>query len=156
MGKINFLKVFISIFFISQFSWAWNLPDQIQNSEGQVVKLEKDHVLLYFWATWCPDCKHSLQTVLPQFPKDSLQIIAVNTDTTLKNIEEYRQTNKVNIVSIADEDKKIRKEFKVFSVPTGVLLKKDKDQWVTLKTYIGDEVKAIPQDLPVAKPVVKK
>lgn len=151
MGKINFFKVFISILLISQFSAAWNLPSQSKNTQGQILKLEKDNVLLYFWATWCPDCKHSLQSVLPKFPVDNLQIITVNTDASDKDIEEYKQTNKVTMTSISDADKKMRKEFKVYSVPTGVLLKKEKDQWIVQKTYIGDDIKAIPQDLPLVK-----
>ncbi len=151
MGKVNFTKVLIFIFIFSQISLGWNLSTQAVTSQGQEIELDKENVLLYFWATWCPDCKHTLQTVLPKFDTKNLQIISVNTDVSDKDIEQYRQDNKIIIVSISDEDKKIRKQFKVYSVPTAVLLKKDKDQWIAQKTYIGDEIKTIMQDLPVVK-----
>ena len=151
MEKLKYFKVAILVMFVSSMAWGWNIPEQTKNTQGQIVKLEKNYVLLYFWATWCPDCKHTMQSVLPKFANDNLQILAINTDTSDNNIEEFKESNKITIATIADADKKIRKEFKVFSVPTGVLLKKDKDQWVVQKTFIGDEIKLVPQDLEVVK-----
>lgn len=147
MEKLKYLKVVILIILSSTTVWAWNLPEQTKNTQGQIVKLEKNYVLLYFWATWCPDCKQTMQNVLPKFSNENLQILAVNTDTSESNIEEFKQSNKINVTAISDAEKKIRKEFKVFSVPTGVLLRKENDQWVVQKTFIGDEVKSVPQEL---------
>ena len=146
MGKLKIILMATVLMNLTT-TYAWTAPINTKDTAGQKVSITKDRVLLYFWATWCPDCKSSLQSVLPKFPTQQLQILAVNTDASDSDAEEFRTANKVVIQSITDTDKKIRQEFKIFSVPMAVLLKKEKTEWVVLKKYTGNEIKQVPADL---------
>lgn len=148
---ITFAAPFLSALLFTNNVLAWEFPKELKNTADKEFHVEenKEQVLLYFWATWCPECKHSFLTILPklQIRKD-LQVLAVNTDKAAKDVEEYKESNKISTESITDPDRKIRKAFKVFSVPTAVLLKKENEQWIAKKSYIGaEQIAQIESDL---------
>ncbi len=67
---------------------------------------------------------------------------ANNTD-----IEQYNKINSVKIVSTNDEDKSLRKQFKVITMPTGILLKKEESKYIVVKKYTGNEVYQLEKDI---------
>lgn len=87
-------------------------------------KLSPKDKILYFWATWCPDCKEKLTSVFKRsalFDKYDIYLIA--TDKDHEKIQHYQKKNSVEDRVFLDEERALQKKLGVFSVPTIVRLK---------------------------------
>ena len=79
------LLVLICLIFGLSFGHAATLSSadmaKLTKLDGTAFKTDKDKVLLYFWATWCPDCKEKLAKEFPklQLPPQ-VELVTVNTD----------------------------------------------------------------------------
>lgn len=85
---------------------------------------QKEPVLLYFWATWCPFCKRDLITLNKVYPnyKDKVKIIAIDLDlneddSTIKGyIKENGHTN--NDVDFARGKESILRDYNILYTTT--------------------------------------
>ncbi len=79
----------------------------------------KEKVLLYFWASWCPDCREKLggplQALAKEFPKAT--VLTVNADRDAEKGLAYAEEKKIGLPVYRDEDKTLTKELKLFGVP---------------------------------------
>lgn len=95
--------------------------------------------IFYFWATWCPDCRDKLASDLSKYSNKTFTLSAISTDKDLEKIQDYLKQNSVQIPIFHDSEKKIQKHFKVFSVPTVVLVVKNGSQFDPLLTISGKD-----------------
>ncbi len=132
------------LFFVS--TAKANLDEfQIQDVQKNKIEFKTSKVLVYFWATWCPDCKQGLRQKLPSLGGPDVTMLGVNTDATEDKVIDYLKTEKITLPSLVDRDKALRKKYSVFSVPTALVFKKDKGQYILSKTLVGadlDELRA--------------
>lgn len=94
----------------------------LEISQTKEFSSEKE-TLIYFWATWCPDCKDKLTSVF----KDPLlyqryNVILLATDKDPQKVKHFVEKNKIEPFVYLDPDRRLQKELKVFSVPSLVRL----------------------------------
>lgn len=78
------------------------LPFTVKTIEGKTVRFPQDYkgkrVLLYFWASWCGDCKRDLPHLLKaykQFPSKGVEVLGVSLDrpNELTNLKNFLKQN---------------------------------------------------------------
>lgn len=114
--------------------------------DGSELKTEKNKVLLYFWATWCPDCKEKLHKdfVQMRLPADA-ELITVNTDKDVDRAKHYISKESLRWLVARDDNKMVSKALKVFSVPFWAVLERDGKGWKVIDAEAGgnqDRLKA--------------
>ena len=109
-------------------------------------KTEK--VLLYFWGTWCSDCKSKLGHELVDLSKrPGVTLVTVNTDSDIERARHFVEKEKITLPVAGDVDKSLRKEFKVFSVPHWVVLKRSGSAWEIAQSQSGSDLDALTKAL---------
>jgi thiol-disulfide isomerase/thioredoxin len=99
---------------------------------GTPIALEKmrgQHVVLDFWATWCPPCRRQMP-VLQSMHDDSslvdrLQILSINVDDVGPDrkqiVESYLRRNRLSLVTLLD-DGKLSAKYDVSVLPSIVVI----------------------------------
>ena len=110
--------------------------------EGGAFKPEKKKILLYFWATWCPDCKEKIANVFPKWPLPAdTQLVTVNTDKQIDRAHHYVSKEKMPFTVVRDEAKSISSALKVFSVPFWAVVAQDtKGAWNIVDSQAGGDI----------------
>lgn len=110
------------------------------NQSSPKSEIRNKDQILYFWATWCPDCKEKLTSTFQKsdlYKKFDVYLIA--TDKDLEKIAHFQKKFQIPERVFVDQDKVFQKQLKVFSVPTFVRIKKtDKGYQVITKQSGGD------------------
>lgn len=99
--------------------------------------------LLYFWASWCPDCKDKINNHLPAMHgKDDVEVLLVNTDKNIDRARHFTEKNNVQPPVFADQAKKVRKQFGVFSVPHWAVVTHDSQsgKWIVVDSQPGSDL----------------
>ncbi|WP_042225061.1 TlpA family protein disulfide reductase [Oceanobacillus manasiensis] len=100
-------------------------PDfELKTLEGEMVKLSDfkgEHVMLNFWATWCPPCRQEMPDMQRIYQDKDPIILAVNlTDTEVNQkavsafIEEFGMTFPV----LMDEKAEVSELYRIQPIPT--------------------------------------
>lgn len=106
--------------------------------------------LVYFWASWCPDCREKLSGALgklqAEFPK--AKIITVNSDREEAKGIGFLEAEKITLPVYRDTDKALSKSLRLFAVPSWAVLKKGADnRWNVLMSSTGSDLTTIKQQL---------
>lgn len=90
------------------------------NSENQKPQHQSSkEKLVYFWATWCPDCKEKLTSTLKEnHLYDQFDVYLVATDKSEEKIEHFQRKFSIKNQVMLDPDRSLQKALKVFSIPT--------------------------------------
>ena len=92
---------------------------------------KKEYKLLDFWGTWCKPCKELTPALKDLYNEnsDKLEIISIAADSNIEDVQNYVSSNNLNwqhaYIYLKDYSVPIRRELKVFSFPTLVLLDKN-------------------------------
>lgn len=106
----------------------------------------KQKVLLYFWASWCPDCREKLGGPLPELAKEFPQasVLTVNADREESKGIAYAKNNNLSLPVYRDENKDLTKQLKLFGVPAWAVVEKDKNgSFVLVKASTGSDLNTI-------------
>lgn len=79
--------------------------------------------LIYFWATWCPDCKQKFKTNLSQYQTADINFMTLSIEDNKDKISKFVTKEKIQYPVYFDPERTLQKELKIFSVPTVVLTK---------------------------------
>ena len=124
-----FLALFLSLLALD--SKAASLSDLSDlNGTTWVAQPSDRKVLLYFWASWCTDCKEKMRTDLIELKKKQphLAILLVNVDQDLDRAKHVIDKESIKLPVLRDENKNLRKMLKVFSVPHWAVFNKNLKQ----------------------------
>jgi peroxiredoxin len=82
-------------------------------------------VVLNFWATWCPPCRHempSMERLRVKMTGRPMEIVAVNSAETAKDVKAFLSKMKLSFPILLDPDGGNTRRWKVFALPTSFLL----------------------------------
>jgi len=108
---------------------------------------QKKYRLLDFWGTWCTPCKELTPDLKDLYKEnsDELEIISIAADENIEHVQNYVSSNNLNwqhaYIYLKDYSLPIRRELKVYSFPTFVLL--DKNNKILIKGAGSDAFKEI-------------
>jgi len=86
-------------------------------------------ILLNFWGTWCPACLAEMPS-LYSLSRDNVlksrgfEVIAVAVDAA-SDVKSYLKKKGIDMMVLLDEDKLVSRKFKVFSLPTTLLINRN-------------------------------
>ncbi len=123
-----------------------NLLSKLQMTSGAnyVVETNKDYVLMYFWATWCPDCKEKLKGPIKEANDlKNMSLVIVNTEKDKNMVANFLERENIKLPVFMDLEKEVRKSLKVFSVPQWALLKKNKEKFELVATEVEFDLQKI-------------
>ena len=107
-------------------------------------------VLLYFWASWCPDCRDKLVEAIPQLQKDfpAVKIVSINADRDSAKGKNFAESEKLTLPVYRDEEKSLTKELKLFAVPAWAFIEKSKSgEWTVKSSSTGSDLAEIRNQL---------
>jgi peroxiredoxin len=95
----------------------------LKTLDGETVHLSELHgkvVLLDFWASWCPPCRHELPTIagLSRKLKDTNVVIFGINDEDGSKAKHFLETNHNELVTLHDGDRKVARMYSCYSIPT--------------------------------------
>ncbi len=88
--------------------------------------LEKQPVMLYFWATWCPYCKKETPNLVDFHNKyaDKIAVIGINVgvNDSIAKIKNYVDEYQVHYPIIFDDESAISASYGVYGTPVFVVI----------------------------------
>lgn len=108
----------------------FTLSDTSGNSINLKKSYEKHPVLMYFWATWCPHCRHApseLKKLSEHYGVNKLEIIGINVAAgdSFKKVKRYKEKNKINFPLLYDKNGIVTRKYNVRGIPLFVLINTD-------------------------------
>ncbi|MGB0454462.1 MAG: TlpA family protein disulfide reductase [Bacteriovoracaceae bacterium] len=110
---------------------------------------ESQKKLLYFWASWCPDCRGKLRSELRDLKKQNVDVVTVNLDRNLKKGMNFIKQENLPFTVLRDEEKFLRKTLSVYAVPSWAVIEKKNEKWSVVKSSSGSDIKKIKESLGV-------
>ena len=95
----------------------------IELDNGQKVKLSQfagQPVLIFFWATWCPDCRAEIDSISKlheNYQEKGLVILAVDAGEVGSTVGAFRNSNKLTFRILLDQSNLIQRLYQVNSIP---------------------------------------
>ena len=93
--------------------------------DGNKVNMTKlrdnKSAIIFFWATWCPHCRESLEGLnqnLAQIQKKGIKIILVDLGESEREVRAYVERNKVKVPIFLDEESSLAENYGIIGVPT--------------------------------------
>ena len=148
MGILKFLWP-VLIFNLSVYAMD-DVTEQVKSLKPLHMEVDqkKDTRVLYFWASWCPDCRDKLDGKIQKLENDNIEIMTINVDRKAKKGVKFVEETGLKLPVLRDEEKIVRKHFKVFSVPSWAVLKRDSNKkWNLIKVSGGSDLEAIKENL---------
>lgn len=98
--------------------------------------LDKEYILLNFWASWCPPCIEETPSLIRFAKKNTIQLdfIAVSQDQNLVDIKNFIKIfpdlgfEKFYIVF--DQTQELSRQFKILKLPETLLYSRSKKTWL--------------------------
>jgi thiol-disulfide isomerase/thioredoxin len=148
--KILFVAFILSITSLASANDVVSL-DQLKPLGTEQTKISDEHVLIYFWASWCPECREkfangTLVGIQKEFPQT--KIITVNADRDPARGKAFADAEKITLPIFRDDDRSLAKGLKIFGVPAWAVLNRSKDGlWNVQKSATGIDLAEVHAEL---------
>lgn len=112
-----------------------------------IASLRGQVVLINFWATWCPPCRAempSMNRLYREYKGKGLEILAISTDNSASKVKDYISKNSLAFQVLMDDNIKVARQYKVFSLPTTFLIDRNGiivDRFLGEQDWISPELK---------------
>ena len=93
----------------------------LKGKDVQLSKFRGKKVMINFWATWCPPCRHEMPEIEKFFQekKGDIEILAINIDGGgHKNVAEYIKKMNLTFPVVLDQQDGVNERYKVMTIPT--------------------------------------
>lgn len=79
------------------------------------------NAIVFFWATWCPNCGQYLKDLndrQAKFEQEHIKILAVNIGDPRNQVEKYLKKNKIDLDIFLDAKGEVEAAYQLYGVPT--------------------------------------
>jgi len=93
----------------------------LKGKDVQLSKFRGKKVMINFWATWCPPCRHEMPEIEKFFQekKGDIEILAINIDGGgPKKVAEYIKKMNLTFPVVLDQQDGVNERYKVMTIPT--------------------------------------
>jgi peroxiredoxin len=97
----------------------------LRGKSVSLASLKGKVIILNFWATWCPSCiaeMPSLNKLYNEMKSRGLEVIAVSSDRSADDVNEYMNKKGFGFQILIDESRSAARLYKVFSLPMTFLI----------------------------------
>ena len=126
-----------------------NLSSLTELKNASSLEKIEGNILVYFWASWCPDCREKLGGALGKLQTElpGVHVLTVNTDREESKGLGFIESEKISLPVYRDKERALSKALKLFAVPAWAVLKKGKEGWKVLMSSTGSDLATIKQQL---------
>lgn len=117
--------------------------------DGNTVKLSDfkgKPLVLWFWTTWCPYCRHAaseLNNIYPELKLSGIELIGINVDEHREKIIKFLKSYPMDFKVLQDRDADCAFLFGVIGVPTYVLIDRNGKLQFKQNYFPGEEYKQL-------------
>ncbi len=122
---------------VKNFKPGTSVPDIIlPDSSGamiQLKKIEAEHILILFYASWCPHCR----TIIPELynryksqKEKKFEVLAVSIDSSRTDWLQFIKANNLNWINVSDLkgwEEQAALDYYIYATPTMFLIDKEKN-----------------------------
>lgn len=113
---------------VGEKAYDFSLQD-LKKKEFQLESVKDKHVLLVFFATWCPPCTKEVPILkeLQEKYSDELEIVAINITFSdkEKKVRKFVKKHKLKYKILLDKTGEVSSKYGVRAVPTNIFIDKD-------------------------------
>jgi peroxiredoxin len=106
-------------------------PDfTLQDISGRSVSLSNysnKAVVLFFWTTWCPNCRKDLSNFNKEYDNlksSGIELLAIDVQESKAKVESFVKSNSIKYPVLLDIGGNVSSKYKVVGVPTIILISK--------------------------------
>ena len=105
---------------------------ELPSYKGEKISLsqarKEGHVILFFWATWCPHCRTALkefQEMESAIKAKNVQMFVIDIGENAKTVGRYAERNNITMDILLDGDTAVASDYDVVGVPSYVFINQD-------------------------------
>lgn len=146
------LITFTAFGFADKKAKNFKLPD-LQNQQVELDDLlQKGPVVLDFWATWCKPCIKAFpefEQLYKKYKKQGLTVVGINTDgpRNRAKIKPFVNSFDISFPILIDLNNDVMRQFRVFALPTTLLIAKNGEIISTHAGYSASKLKELDEKL---------
>jgi len=133
--KICVCAIAVFIFCLSNSLWAqgqmrapdFTLTDLNNDSVSFSSYINKQPVMLFFWASWCPFCRVeliALSAIYDQLEREGIVLLAINVGESAAKVDNFSKKNNLPFRMFLDKDTTVTQSFGILGIPTYILIDK--------------------------------
>ncbi|NPA90611.1 MAG: redoxin domain-containing protein [Chloroflexi bacterium] len=107
-------------------------PDfELPTLDGRMVKLSDyrgHHVVLNFWATWCPPCKAEMPAIVKEYNRykgEGLVVLAIDQAESPEKVRAFVEAHGMTFPVLLDEKMRVADVYRIRSLPTTYFITPD-------------------------------
>ncbi len=116
-------------------------PFTVRTTNSELISLNDIDTpfILFFWASWCDPCRKLIPTLtkIGEKYREELLIVGINHGESINEINNYSAGKDIQFPLVYDEDSLFSSKFNIKSLPTLILVDKDK---IIKKVSIGNPI----------------
>lgn len=136
LSKFNIILALGFSFIFSISSVASEFSSLVQVNEPAVkINPKTKKLYIYFWATWCPECKKKIMKGFPNYKEmPDQQLLLLSTETKSARVKKYAKKYKIPYPVFVEPSRALITQLNVKAVPAWGVWEKINDSW-KLKSY---------------------
>lgn len=142
MAKLIQFISYIIFIFTPALSWSYSGYDQAQElkTTKSITDFKKaKYQIVYFWASWCPDCKEKLRLDLSKYQTAETDFVTLSIEDNKNKVVKFSDKENVKYPVFYDPNRQLQKDLKIFTVPTVVLVQIVDGKPVVLENVSGTD-----------------